>query len=86
MSDDPDFVCVVCERLIDMRWNFGWRGRDKSIPPVCQSCEYNYTVGVGKPRGGSLMDRRQAVRVCALAEALRVAAQQITWSQKYGRA
>ena len=80
----PDFECVTCERWVDRRW---WSARDgrRVIPPMCAYCEAGYAKGVGQPKFGSFMDRRNALRVAALSEALHGTASSIEWRTKYGR-
>lgn len=79
-----NFVCAVCEQEINCRWNS--RGQDRQVPPVCRNCEvvsgYGWNGATrfrGKPKGGSFMDRRNALRILALAEALESTARQIDW-------
>ncbi len=81
----PPFVCVVCEQTVDRRW---WSKRDRmrSLPPICTSCEQWHTMGVGQPKFGSFMDRRNTMRISALASALAGKAGSIEWGAKYGRA
>jgi len=82
MMAEPDFVCVVCRRDIEMRWHRR-NGRDRVVPPVCRHCESTY--GSRPPQAGDFMDRRKAVQVSALAEALRTAAAHQKWGGPYGR-
>lgn len=75
------FICAICQREIDMRWNRA--GPDAQIPPVCRYCERQYSRGVGKPQHGSFRDRREWQRGVALAEALHVEAMRKTWRFDY---
>lgn len=85
---EPDFTCACCNQLIICRWNP--RGWGRQIPPVCNDCErvsgFDWT---GRPRlrgwpsGGSYMDRRNAVRILALADNLAALANRIEWSQRH---
>ena len=75
-----DFVCVVCERAVDMRWSLRPH-RHSSIKPICSYCEDQYTQGVGKPKHGSFRDRREVMRGLALAEALRTTAAHMKWNR-----
>lgn len=78
------FVCAVCGR--DVKDYRGRKGPDAQIAPVCRYCERSYTERVGKPKTGAFMDRRKAMQVMALSEALHSQARQIEWSAKYDRA
>mgnify|MGYP001758574395 FL=1 len=84
ISQEPDFCCVICERKVNTRWCSV--GRDEEVPPVCRYCERQYAEGVGKPAAGSFRDRRNAMRIYALAEALHTAAMRIQWSTQYAAA
>lgn len=85
------FVCAICQREIHdcKRSNI----RDRHIPPICRSCE-NPTAVTWNGRGrdlaritsGSLMDRRKARRLFAVADALHTAATHKEWSAKHGYA
>lgn len=77
LSDEPSFVCAICQRAISIRWN--GRGRDAHIPPVCLSCERNYSQGIALASHGAFRDRREVRRGLALAEALRCEAMRQTW-------
>lgn len=83
-SPHPDFCCAICQRIVDTRWNHV--GRDEEVPPICRWCEHEYTDRVGKPVAGSFRDRRDAMRIYALAEALHTAAMRIHWSTEYAAA
>lgn len=84
ISSEPDFCCVVCLRNVDTRWNYV--GRDEEVAPVCRWCERDYSEGMGKPAAGSFRDRRNAVRIYVLAEALHTAAMRIQWSNRHAAA
>lgn len=73
------FVCAICSREASNRWN--WSPRDYERPPICKGCEACYRVQ--RPRGGSFRDRREAMRLYAIAEALATEATQIEWRTKY---
>lgn len=78
------FRCAICDREI---WDCSGRnGRDRHLSPVCRSCEHHWTERVGKPSGGAFMDRRKAMQVTALAEALHSEAASLRWSSEHGRA
>jgi hypothetical protein len=72
-----DFTCVVCQRNIEMRWNH--LGRNQILPPLCAICESRYSEGIGRPAHGAFRDRREAIRIYALAEALHCEAAQKKW-------
>lgn len=85
--------CAICARDMSKDdWNPRY-GPGKEVPPICCICErvsgYDWA---GRPRyrtkptGGSFMDRRNATRILALAEALATTATQIEWSKKHGYA
>lgn len=84
MSQHPDFCCAVCKRTVSTRWSHV--GPDEELPPVCRYCERTLTEGVGKPAAGSFRDRRNTMRIYALAEALHAAAMRIQWSTQYAAA
>lgn len=77
-----DFACGICERRVTMRWNR--HGSGEIIPPICPSCEREFTYRIGKPRGGSLRDRREAMRGFAVAEALNSEAHRMQWERRHG--
>lgn len=72
------FRCAICDR--EIRDYPGRNGRDRHLAPVCRVCEHYWTERVGKPAGGSFMDRRKAMQITALAEALHSKAASIQWS------
>jgi hypothetical protein len=84
-----DFTCAVCKRAATNRWNYS--PRDFERPPVCKSCEaikgYNHTGARyrTKPSGGTFRDRRNAIRIDALADALSDEAAKQNWSIHYDR-
>lgn len=89
--NQPPFTCAICQRATAPKiWT---TARDRDVAPICYRCEVEYTTvssfprdrRIGKPKGGSHMDRRHAMRLCAMAEALSITANQIKWSAKYGR-
>ena len=81
ISQEPDFCCAICERKVSTR--FCSVGRDEELAPVCRWCERDYAEGTGKPTVGSFRDRRNAIRIYVLAEALHTAAMRIQWSTQY---
>lgn len=77
------FVCAICRREIR---DYPWRkGRDQHIEPVCRGCEREWTERTGKPDGGTLMDRRKAAHVLALANCLHNKASVKDWEAIYAR-
>lgn len=76
------FVCAICER--DVRDYPDRNGRDRQMAPVCRYCERHY--GSGAPQHGAFMDRRKAVQISALANALNANAHIKKWEARYGRA
>lgn len=81
MYDTFLFRCAICDR--DIRDYPGRNGRDRHLKPICLSCEHRWTERVGKPAGGSFMDRRKAMQIVALVEALHSSAASIKWSSSY---
>ena len=93
LPEEPpeDFVCAICERDTTNRYNYSPRHFER--PPICTSCEnisgYAWTGAARartKPTGGTARDRRQAIRIDALADALAQEANRQHWSTKHGRA
>lgn len=82
-NDHEDFTCAICQRRIEMRWNFG--RSDAILPPICLSCERLYTEGVRAPSAGAFRDRRNAVRILALAEAINSEVGRQQWEARHGR-
>lgn len=76
------FVCVICER--DVVDYFDRNGRDRPISPICRSCEGHYSDRA--PSHGAFMDRRNTVRLSAIANALHGIASCMDWERRYGRA
>lgn len=75
------FCCAICGRNVvdyDSR-----NGRDRHIDPVCRSCERHY--GGPPPQVGAFMDRRKAVLVSALGNALGGIARCKEWERRYER-
>lgn len=83
MFDTLLFHCAICER--DVRDYPDRKGPDRQIAPICRYCEREWTEHTGKPEGGTFMDRRKALRVCALSNALRNTASLIEWRQIHAR-
>jgi hypothetical protein len=77
-----DFNCGICGRIVTMRWNR--TGPDEIIPPICASCEREFSHRIGKPIGGTLRDRREVRRGFAVAEALHSEACRMKWEKQYG--
>jgi hypothetical protein len=79
-----EFMCAICQRQVDTRWNHLRKGLNRIEPPVCCPCEREYSRGIGKPASGSFKDRRNVAQGVALAEALRCEAARMTWSATHG--
>ena len=85
-----DFACAICGQHISNRWNYS--PRDYERPPICHSCEnisgYDW-AGRPKlrtfPKGGTHRDRRQVMRIGALADAIAHEATHQQWSERHGR-
>lgn len=75
----PDFECVICKQVVDMRWHVR-ASAATNLEPICSYCETQYGSGIAKPKHGSFRDRREVMRGFALAEALRCAAMQKEWN------
>lgn len=77
------FVCAGCQREVsENRWE-RLGGRDGHMPPLCHSCEREYTpamIGLG-----SFKDRRKARQVLALSNFLSWAAHRMQWEARHGR-
>ena len=82
MFGDLLFRCTICEREI---YDIPRNGRDCQLSPICRGCESRWTERMGKPKAGSFMDRRKAMQIAALAEALHSKAASLKWSAEYGR-
>lgn len=85
-----DFSCAICGQVATNRWNHS--PRDYERPPICKSCEnitgYSWNGGVKyrtKPTGGTHRDRREAIRIGAIADAISQEANRQKWSAEYGR-
>lgn len=74
---EPDYTCGICQAAVEMHWNHS--GAGGRLPPLCFYCESVYSEGIGKPSGGSMRDRRTAMQIAALAEALRCEAARQSW-------
>jgi hypothetical protein len=83
---ESDFTCAICERVISMRFNVYHAGRNKQHAPICAGCETEWARNIGKPEGGSFMDRRMVARGNAIAEALHSAALRQKWSNHHATA
>lgn len=81
-EEQPDFACAICERQVEMRWNW----RNAIIPPICLFCEQWYLPRASTPRHGSFRDRREVCRGFAIAEALANQAALKKWRSDHGRA
>lgn len=86
---DPDFVCAICEGLVVRRWNHV--GPNWQTPPICRTCETvkgwswnGRSMLRTPPIGGSHMDKRNVLRIGALADALAETAQRMKWNVKHG--
>ena len=84
MFDTLLFRCALCER--DIKDYPNRNGRDRHLEPVCRLCESMWTEGTAKPKHGAMMDRRKALHVLALSNALHNAAALSQWSASHGRA
>lgn len=81
-----DFTCAICQREATNCWN--WSPKDYERAPVCKSCERGHTGwpfrrGVQPPKHGSFRDRREAVRIFALADALHDEAARMDWNKTH---
>lgn len=92
IEDPPaDFTCIICEHVASNR--FLWSARDYQRPPICKSCEmlsgyawHGGAINRTKPRGGTARDKREAMRIGALADAIAQEANRQKWSPKNVRA
>lgn len=93
LPEEPprDFTCTICQRVASNRWNFS--PKDYQRPPICISCERVSGYGWAgsfrhrtKPTGGNFRDRRECLRIGALADAIAEEANRQTWSTNHGRA
>lgn len=78
------FCCAICER--DIKDYPNRNGRDRHVEPVCRMCEREWTERTGKAQGGTMMDRRKALHVLALANAIHNVASLKEWNAIYARA
>jgi len=77
------FCCAICEHEVR-----DWpdrKGPDQQVAPVCRMCERWWTERTGKPRDGTMMDRRKALHVLALSNAIRNTAGFMEWEANHGR-
>ena len=88
IAHDPpaDFTCAICGFQPRIS---SWSTRDPEFGPICKVCErvsgYDWASRARyrtKPSGGSFMDRRNAVRLLALADELAATANRIKWSKR----
>lgn len=84
MFDTLLFRCAICQR--DIRDCPDRNGRDRHLSPICRGRERVWSERIGKPTAGAMMDRRKAMQVVALSEALRSEAAAIEWRHKYAGA
>jgi len=77
------FRCAICRR--DVKDYPGRKGRDQQISPLCRFCESEWTRGIGKPKDGAFMDRRKAMHIIALSNALHNGAALIQWETLHAR-
>lgn len=80
----PPFTCSICAQAKDNRWHHS--PKDFERPPVCQSCEtvsgYRWNGGCyhrTPPRCGHHRDKRNVLRIGALADAIAHEAQRIDY-------
>lgn len=78
------FRCAVCER--DIRDWPHRRGPDRELAPVCRYCGREWCRGVGKIKEGTFVDRRKAMQINVLADALGNKASIMKWETKYAKA
>ena len=86
-----DFKCAICGHVATNKWNDS--PRDYERPPICMRCEHHAgymwngrTKLRTMPKGGTYHDKRQALRIGALADAISDEATQQTWSDQYDAA
>lgn len=75
------FRCAICQR--DIRDYPGRFPQAAHLKPICRMCERSWTERTGKPKGGTMMDRRKAMSVAALATALECEANALKWKHRY---
>lgn len=82
-----DFTCAICQKAASNRWN--WSAKDYERPPICKCCERGRTGwphsrrNAQPPSHGQFRDRREAMRLFAVADALAEEAARTTWSKAY---
>lgn len=82
VSDTLLFACAICEHEVR---DFPYRnGRERHLAPICRRCERCWSERVGKPSAGFMMDRRKAMQIFCLAEALHSTASLMDWEAKHG--
>ena len=81
-----DFTCVICRNTASNRWRHSPKEYER--PPICRGCEvskgYSWNGGLRQrvaPSGGSFRDRRNALRIAALADEIDYECQRQTWSK-----
>lgn len=82
------FVCAVCNCAVNN--DYCYSPREFERPPICLSCETckgfswnGRSMSRTKPSGGSHRDRRNAIRIAALADALAEEANRQKWSKTH---
>lgn len=82
------FVCAICNHTTHNAYRYSPREFER--PPICRGCEtcrgYSWNGRVmsrTKPTGGSHHDRRNAIRIDALADALGAEVNRQNWSKKH---
>jgi len=75
------FRCAICER--EVRDYPNRIGRDRHLEPLCLYCEGEWTKGKGKIHVGTFMDRRKAMQIHALSEALISKAYMMQWEARH---
>jgi hypothetical protein len=85
------FTCAICGTQPQIQH---WDRRNVQLPPICCHCEVLYTTvhsfprdrRVGAPKHGSHRDRREAMRLYAITEALETTALRMQWEMPHARA
>ncbi len=84
-----DFECIICQEIASNCFN--WSPREYHRPPICASCEsvtgyslHGRARHRGKPKGGTFRDKREAIRIGAMADAIAQEATQKIWREKHG--
>jgi hypothetical protein len=77
------FRCAICRN--DVRDWPDRNGRDRHLEPICRMCEQMWTERTGKPKDGSMMDRRKAAHVLALSNAIGNTASIMEWEAAHAR-